>query len=188
MRCSVIAAAAALAAGCLALPPSRTEVSAVAHGGGSGLRVSTGGHAASLPARLDMPVDLGAGYVYERVGDDDAPAQHGSYLELGAQVWRRGRHRAFAAARVDVFWNDVGDAGTTRAIGARVGIESVAGHVAGGSRDRGGGVAAYGVFAPGLFVEGGARALEGGRAVGTVIVGVSVRLPFVIAASRPHVF
>ncbi len=190
MRSSAAAVAlAALASACMVLPPSRAELSGFVHGGAAGTRVAAGAHAASAPKRLDVPVDLGAGYVYERPrttgAPSDAPGQHGNYIELTRQVWRRGKLRAHAGGRVEVFWNDVGDAGTRRAATARLSIERVVGHVSGATGDRNGGAAAYGLVAPGLFLEAGTRELATGKLTGAVLVGVSLRLPLLFAVSKP---
>ena len=71
MRCDprAIAVACLALAGCMVLPPSRTELATVAHGSATGYRVAAGGHSASAPKRIDIPLDLGAGYIYEDLGD-----------------------------------------------------------------------------------------------------------------------
>ena len=186
MRSSALACVVALVGGCIALPPSRTELSTVARPSATGYRFATGGHTASVPRRIELPLDLGAGYVYEVVGDGEA--QHGNSLELGRQVWRRARTRAFAAARAEVFWNDAGPESTTRAATVRLAVERVLGHVAGGVGGGGSAAAAYGIFAPGLYLEAGTRARVDGRTSAVVTAGIYLRLPFVIAASRPTVF
>jgi hypothetical protein len=167
----------------VALPPSRAELSTVTHGAASGYRVAAGGHSASASAAPALPVDLGAGYVYEAVADNEG--QHGNYLELGWRLWQRGATRAFASARAEVFWNDVGALGTTRAASARLSLERVLGHVAGGTSDRQSAVGIHGLFAPGIYLEAGARSLQRGDVAGSVAAGVYVRLPLVLAASRP---
>ena len=62
-----------------ALPPSRTDFgTTVISGEGemqSGFRFSTGAHLASGTTRRDFPVDVGAGYVYERLARPPASAQ-----------------------------------------------------------------------------------------------------------------
>jgi len=185
--CERLAALAALAlAGCFALPPSRTELATVAHGSGTGYRFATGGHSASAPKQIDVPFDLGAGYIYEQVGDGDG--QHGNYIELSRQVWHQGSTRAFVGGRVEVFWNDVGELGTTRAASARIAIEKVAAHVAGAGGQSGSGAAVYGLFAPGVYLEAGVRELERGDTTGTVTAGLYVRLPFLFAASKPTIY
>jgi hypothetical protein len=180
-RCSALVLA--LAAGCAAVPPSRTELTAVSHGGGSGWRVAAGGHSASAPARVDLPFDLGAGYVYEVVGDGGG--QHGSYVELAGLLWRRGRARAFLGGRGEIFWNEAGPGSTSRAASARLSIERVAGHVAGGLSDRKTAIGAYGLFAGGVFLEAGVRDLWRDGAATSVLAGLYVRLPMVAAISSP---
>jgi hypothetical protein len=147
--------------------------------------VAAGAHSASLPKRVDVPFDLGAGYIYEDTG---AEPQHGSYIELGRPLWRWGSTRALAAARLEVFWNAIGDTGTLRAGSLRLALERRLGHVAGGVSDRNGGGAAFGILAPGLFLEAGARQLELGEVTGTVVAGISLRLPLLIAAGRPTIW
>ena len=172
-------------AACVGLPPSRTDASTVAHGGGAGYRIAAGAHSASMPARRDVPFDLGAGYIYEDAGDEP---QHGSYIELGRPLWRRGDTRALAAARVEVFWNSIGDSGTLRAGSLRLALEHRLGHIGGGVSDRDGGGAVFGILAPGLYLEAGARQLEPGTVTGTVVAGISLRLPLIVAAGRPTIW
>jgi hypothetical protein len=152
----------AAASGCLAVPPSRAELAWIPHQAATGHRFAAGAHSASG----------GAG-------------QHGSYLELGGRVWQRGSVRAFAAARGEVYWNRAGELGTTRAASARLSVEQVVGHVAAGGGGRDAGAAVYGLFAPGVFLEAGVRGVERGGISGTVIGGIYLRLPMVLAASKP---
>jgi hypothetical protein len=170
------------ASACVVVPPGRAEVAAVGRGGDLGYRVAAGGHSASAPRRIDVPFDVGAGYVLERVGDR---AQHGSYLELGAPVWRRGRVRLFAGGRGELFWNHAGPAGTVRAASVRLSLERVLGHVSAAAGDRDGGAALFGVLAPGLYVDVGVRELGDGRAAGALLAGLQLRLPLIVAAARP---
>jgi hypothetical protein len=181
---AVLLALAATAA-CAGLPPSRTDLSTVAHGGGAGYRVAAGAHSGSLPRRADVPFDLGAGYIYE---DAAAEPQHGSYIELGRPIWRSGNTRVLAAGRVEMFWNSIGATGTTRAGSVRLALERRLGHLAGGVSDSNGGGAAFGILAPGLFLEAGARQLEPGEVTGTVVAGISLRLPLLVAAGRPTIW
>lgn len=139
-------------AGCVAgvLPPSRTDVggTVIANGGrvASGLRVATGAHVASASLTHDTSFDVGAGYVYERIGDElsagaapqgpglglsSAPGAgmidpaaphpfmeaHGGYFDVGHTLERGRSHRSWLGARGEVLARKTPD-GTRAAAGA----------------------------------------------------------------------
>jgi hypothetical protein len=138
-----------LPAGCIGgvLPPSRTDIgeTVIADGGrvASGLRVTTGAHVASASLRRDTRFDIGAGYVYERVGAELPPASgavqsapggagaagptmdegldgvaeaHGGYFDV-SHTFARGRsHRSWLGARGEVLARETPD-GTRPAAG-----------------------------------------------------------------------
>jgi hypothetical protein len=121
-----------------ALPPSRTDVGTTVIAGdgemSSGFRVATGAHLASASVRRDFPVDVGAGYVYERLarshgsptsretremaaGDgsiatptdvvDAGPRNvHGGYLEVAYTISRSHSHRSWLGARGELLIED----------------------------------------------------------------------------------
>ncbi len=135
-RIALVAFTLSVHAGCVAgvLPPSRTEIGStvIAAGGemSSGYRFATGAHLASGTTRRDVSFDVGAGYVFERVGrsplsgspagstslalsapgaESIAPAEpadhvdaHGGYLEVARTLARGSGHRTWLGVRGEV--------------------------------------------------------------------------------------
>lgn len=199
--------------GCAAgvVPPSRTDIATtvIADGGEltSGLRFSTGAHLASGLLRRDFPVDVGAGYVYERfepTGSAEGVATrqtspsspsaggeamagrvddaHGGYLEASHVVDRGRAHRTWLGVRGEVLGRRTDDGRRAEVGGyARVAWEIYAsGEGAGSFADGCGGGAGFsrGTSAIGLFVESGAQWVgEEERAAFVAMAGLSVRLP-----------
>jgi hypothetical protein len=187
------------------LPPSRTEIgSTVIAGSGqvqNGLRVATGAHLASGQTARDGNIDLGAGFVYERLGaaaasearvrgaappEEGAPTfieASGSYADAAA-VLQRGRwHRTWIGARTELMRQRGAEGG--RAVGAsfaRIAWETYAPVHGSGSFSDGSGAFgagfAHGAFAMGLFVESGVRYAEGERPAFVAIGGMSLRMPW----------
>ena len=196
--------------GCFAgiLPPSRTEVGTqTLIGGGpseSGVRVATGAHLASGLTSRDGRLDVGAGFVYERLaspapaGSQEralgaAPMQgetppaindaRGGYVEVAGAVQRGRAHRTWVGARSEVL-RQAGPDGS-RALGttvARVAWEVYSpAHAVGGGSDSSGAFGAglaHGAVGLGLFVESGVRYGEGDEPAFIAIGGVSLRLPW----------
>src|SRR5688500_18515944 len=82
---AVLVAAAASHVGCAAVagvvPPSRTEIGSTVIADGAspttGFRFATGAHLASGQTRRDAKIDVGAGYVFERIGAPVSPEVDG---------------------------------------------------------------------------------------------------------------
>lgn len=196
--------------GCAAgvVPPSRTDIATtvIADGGQltSGLRFSTGAHLASGVLRRDFPVDVGAGYVYERfeaVGSPEGVAMrqtapspsgealttrvddaHGGYLEASHVVDRGRAHRTWLGVRGEVLGRQTDDGRRAEVGGyARVAWEIYAsGEGSGAFADGCGGGAGFshGTSAIGLFVESGAQWVDEEEGAAFVaMAGLSVRLP-----------
>jgi len=208
-----LAAAAVLSsAGCAAglLPPSRTDLgSTVITDGGqlaSGFRFSTGVHLASATLRRDVPLDVGAGYVFERFGaasssgeavsrraggpgdvngadgaDIDHADAHGGYLEVAHTVDRGRGHRAWLGARGELLARQTPDGrhATAGAFG-RVAWEVFSTGQGGGTFSSGcGGGAGFarGAVGLGLFVESGAQWTAEQSTAFVATAGLSLRLP-----------
>ena len=203
-------AALASLGGCAAgvVPPSRTDIATtvIADQGEvtSGLRFSSGAHLASGVLRRDFPVDVGAGYVYERVevapspdpiaaratapspgGDGHAPRiedAHGGYLEASHVIDRGRAHRTWLGVRGEVLGRRTEDGRRADFFFNDTATTEIytSGQGSGGFTDRCGGGAGFsrGTSAIGLFVESGAQWVddeEGAAFVATA--GLSVRLP-----------
>ena len=211
---SALVALALLGSGCAAgaLPPSRTDVgSTMIAGSGhmaSGLRLTTGAHLASGTVNRDIPLDVGAGYVYERMGHpttsgpaasqslaltgagstgrskplDDHVDAHGAYLEVAHVIGRSQAHRSWLGARGEVLLRQSPE-GRRPAAGAyaRAAWELFAPRQGAGgftSECGGGAGVAYGSLGLGLFVESGAQWTEDLGTAFVATAGLSVRLPF----------
>jgi hypothetical protein len=210
---SLLAPVLILQTGCLvagALPPSRTDIgTTVIAGDGemeSGIRFSTGAHLASGTTRVDFPVDIGAGYVYERLARppasavrdgaashvssapmtdlDDARDLHGGYLDAAYTFSRGAGHRSWIGARGELLFRAAPDVDTRVAgVYARAAWElykpGEGGFGGFTSRGVGGGVGvSHGTAGLGLFLEAGARRGEGDESAFVATAGLSVRLPF----------
>ena len=190
------------------LPPSRTEVGTqVMSGGGpstSGVRFATGAHLASGQTSRDGNLDVGAGFVYERLSppaptgseeralgaepmtDDVVPEvvdARGSYIEVSGVLQRAASHRTWIGARTEVLRQAGPDGG--RAIGAtvaRLAWEIYAPvHGVGSGSDSSGAIGAglaHGAVGLGLFLESGVRYAEGDEPTFIAIGGVSLRMPW----------
>lgn len=190
------------------LPPSRTDVGTqVMSGGGassSGLRFATGAHLASGQTSRDGNLDVGAGFVYERLATP-APAgseeralgaepmtgeavpevvdARGSYIEVSGVLQRAASHRTWIGGRTEVL-RQVGPDGS-RAIGATVArlaweVYAPVHGVGTGSDSSGafGAGLAHGAVGLGLFLESGVRYAEGDEPAFIAIGGVSLRMPW----------
>lgn len=210
---SLLSLALVLQTGCLmagALPPSRTDIgTTVIAGDGqmhSGLRFSTGAHLASGTTRADFPVDVGAGYVYERLARppatadrdpaanglssapmtdlDDARDLHGGYLDAAYTFSRGAGHRSWIGARGELLFRAAPDVDTRVAgVYARAAWElykpGQGGFGGFTSRGFGGGVGvSHGTAGLGIFLEAGAQRGEGDQSAFVATAGLSVRLPF----------
>jgi hypothetical protein len=190
------------------LPPSRTEVGTqVMSGGGpstSGVRFATGAHLASGQTSRDGNLDVGAGFVYERLappaptgseeralgaepmtGDvvPEVVDARGSYIEASGVLQRGTSHRTWIGARTEVLRQAGPDGG--RAIGAtvaRLAWEIYAPvHGVGSGSDSSGAIGAglaHGAVGLGLFLESGVRYAEGDEPAFIAIGGVSLRMPW----------
>lgn len=206
----VAAGAIAPAAGCagFVLPPARTEIgSTVIAAGGqptTGVRFSTGAHLASGSLSKTLPVDVGAGYVYEHAGSD-APGRtdlalggsgqtdpdpatlggvdsQGAYLSAQHLLTHGSGSRSWLGLRGELLVAD-GPDGRHAAAGTygRVDWELFApGRGAGGYSDNCGGGAgvAYGVFGVGLYLESGVRWVDSERSAFVTTAGLTLRTPF----------
>jgi hypothetical protein len=203
---AALLAAAASQLGCAAIagvvPPSRTEIGSTVIADGAnpttGLRFATGAHLASGQTRRDAKLDVGVGYVYERVGapvaaemdtggyhvePEAAPlCAHGGYVEVARALESSYTHRSWIAARGEMLSQGTVDGGRRMVNGAyaRLAWEVYStGAAAGGGSDPKVVSAgfAYGAVALGLYVESGYRAVEGERAAFVATGGLSLRLP-----------
>ena len=194
-------------AGCagMVLPPARTEVgSTVIAAGGqptTGVRFSTGAHLASGSLSTSLPIDVGAGYVYEHAGSDapgrsdlalgaggdsaptaDGVNSQGAYLSAQHLLSHGGGSRSWLGLRGELLVQDGSD-GRHTALGsyARIDWELIApGKGEGGYTDNCGGGAgvAYGVFGVGLYLESGVRWVESERSAFVTTAGLTLRTPF----------
>jgi hypothetical protein len=196
--------------GCFAgiLPPSRTEVGTQSLIGGSasdsGVRFTTGAHLASGQTRRDGRLDVGAGFVYERLASPPPAASEdralgaapmegevppaindarGGYIEVSGAVQRGRAHRTWVGARSEVL-RQAGPDGN-RALGTTVArlaweVYAPVKAVGAGSDSSGafGAGLAHGAAGLGLFVESGVRYGEGEEPAFIAIGGVSLRLPW----------
>ncbi len=192
-----------------ALPPSRTDIGTtiIAAEGemSSGFRFSTGAHLASGVTRRDFPVDVGAGYVYERLarspessesrdlsagdrmgetraaaGTDDL---HGGYLDVAYTISRGRGHRSWLGARGELLMrNGLDEDSRVAGAYARVAWELFKpshGLFGGFSDGFNGGVGvSSGSAGLGLFLEAGAQRGEDDQSAFVATAGLSVRLPF----------
>jgi hypothetical protein len=185
------------------LPPSRTDVGTtlIVQDGemASGVRFSTGAHLASGSTRRDVPLDVGAGYVFERV--EAAPGQeamtldagdrtagprvdaHGVYVEAAHVIARARGHRSWLGARGEVLSWQTAEGRQVSAGGyARLAWELFGPSEGGGtftSRCGGGAGFSYGSAGLGLFVESGVEWREEAEAAFVATAGLSVRLPII---------
>lgn len=203
-----------------ALPPSKTDVGSFAatDGGdvGPGLRLASGAHVASGADR-PIPIDVGAGYVYEQAGAAEerasasapvrtaagepepevagevAARRHGAYLEVSRTIRERGSDRAWAGARAEALWPEAAPEGSPPILGlsGRISWELFGRAVgAGGVADSqtAAGGAAYGTAGIGFYSEVGYRRTPDGRRGVLVSAGISVRLPFLAGVAVSSCF
>jgi hypothetical protein len=209
-----LALAPSLTAGCVAgaLPPSRTDVGELAIAGGgrlaSGLRVATGAHWASGAMSRDTSLDVGGGYVYQRIAADDLgppdlaagaatsvrgpvdgemrPARyvewHGGYLEVAHTIERSGAHRSWLGARGELLLQAPDARRATVGGYARAAWELFSPREGAGvfAEGCGGGAGvAHGTLGLGVYVESGAQWSEDQGTAFVATAGLSLRLPFV---------
>lgn len=190
-------------------PPSRTEIgSTVINDGGqptTGKRFATGVHLASGQTRRNAALDVGVGYVFERIDNNDVgqtaqavdtggsvspppggPADHvdahGAYLDVAHSLHRGPGHRSWLGARGETMVQN-GPNGYRAVNGAyaRVAWELYAtGKGSGSTSDHKGGAAgwAYGAVALGFYLESGYRFVERERPAFVAMGGLSLRLPW----------
>jgi hypothetical protein len=194
-------------AGCMGgiVPPSRTELGTTVITGGrpqSGLRFATGAHLASSQTERDGRLDLGVGYVYERLGAptvgsdssalgamDAVPAPvshqeaHGMYIDAAGVLQRGPWYRSWIGARSELLSQEGTDG--PRKVGgtfARVAWETYGPvSTSGSGTDSSGAYSAgfaHGAFALGLFLESGVRYAEGEDPAFVAIGGVTLRMPW----------
>jgi hypothetical protein len=116
---------------------------------------------------------------------DDVDEAHGAYLELSRTVSTGRQHRAWLGLRSELLWHEpeIGPAQRSLGISTRLSWELFSGSEGSGSKDTRCGFVAgvwQGASAIGLFVETGARAVEGAPTEMVATAGVSVRLPIVM--------
>jgi hypothetical protein len=166
----------------------------------SGFRVSTGAHLASGFKRRDIPFDVGAGYVFERIDADVAPEElamsanggetptdhvdaHGAYVEAAHVLSRGSAHRSWLGARGEVLTRETADGRRVSAgAHARLAWELFGPSEGGGTfttRCGGGAGFAYGSAGIGLFVESGAQWIEEEETAFVATAGLTLRLPLI---------
>lgn len=204
---SFVLVAAAAQTGCAAIagvvPPSRTEVGSTVIADGNnpttGFRFATGAHLASGQTRRNAKWDVGAGYVFERLGappaaEMDAPAYHdsgadssdhidahGGYVDVAHALESSHSHRSWLGMRGETLVQSAPD-GRRLVNGAyaRFAWELYGtGQGAGATSDnKGMGVGfAYGSWALGLYAESGYRFVEHEQPAFVAMGGLSLRLP-----------
>lgn len=180
------------------LPPARLDVSPVTmfEGGAprAGFHLTTGIHWASVTPNPKTWLDVGIGYIHERLPgiachvptspcgvpvatrpEPDPLLVHGAYLELSKRMGGTRHRRSWLGARAELLFADVH--GSTRAgagLTARAAWELFATIKAGGN----GGVA-MGAFAVGAFLEVSYRRLPDGERGVATMAGLSTRLPLI---------
>jgi hypothetical protein len=191
-----------LQAACVAaLPPTRTDVaSSISSREGvveHGRRVSSGVHWASGTRSRNVPFDLGAGVVYERMSASattdstlksqiDEPRHNdsvGGYLEAAARLSAGGLTRTWVGGRAE-FLRDTSGRSSTASIAARVSWELYGGGTAAGAEGGGNGFVMFaggGTAGIGTYVESGVRLSPEHSAEFLLSAGLSVRLPAFVA-------
>lgn len=204
---AVLVAAAASQVGCAAVagvvPPSRTEIGSTVIADGAspttGFRFATGAHLASGQTRRDAKIDVGAGYVFERIGAPVSPEMdgaaghygspevidhvdaHGAYVDVAHALQSSHSHRSWIGARGETMVQDAqGGRRVVNGTYARLSWEIYStGSAAGGGSDPKTVAAgfAYGATALGMYLESGYRFVEDERPAFVAMGGLSLRLP-----------
>ncbi len=191
--------AVAHAGGGALIPPTRLDMSPVtmvkADGVTSGFHLTAGLHWASLSPSRTNPIDVGIGYVMEQYPDHGAPLPpsaecrgdlvhtpwsiHGAYLELDHRLHGSRSTRSWLGVRGELLYAMVnGEHRAGAGLSARMAWELFA-PVKGGGRN----AAILGTFAVGFFLEVAHRRLPSGIAASSTSAGLSLRLPFLVAAN-----
>lgn len=180
------------------VPPARLDVSPITMLAGgeprAGYHLTTGIHWASATPNPKTWLDVGIGYLLERLPGTacclppspyGAPAVsgrepdplfvHGAYLELAKRMGGTRHKRSWLGARAELLFANVrGSTRTGAGLTARAAWELFATVKAGGN----GGVA-MGAFALGVFLEVGYRRLPDGERGVATMAGLSTRLPLI---------
>ncbi len=171
--------------GCFVVPPSRTNAAVISElsteGRRTGYRLTTGAHSASWESRPKVGFDLGVGYIYERF--EPEPAEHGTYVELGAPIATTGKRRLWVAGRGEVFWTERGNASPRRGLVARLAVDRFLGGGSGGKDSAG----FQGSGSLEAFAEFGLRSTRLATAAATLIIGVGFRAPLFGGSGSPGV-
>ena len=195
--------------GCAAIagvvPPSRTEVGSTVIADGpnpsTGFRFSTGAHLASGQTRRNAKIDVGAGYVFERLGaappaegemdgavTHQSGAQpidhidaHGGYVDVAHALESSHSHRSWLGVRGETLVQNAPEGHRlVNGVYARLALELYGtGQGAGATSDhKGVGYGfAYGAWALGLYAESGYRFVEQEQPAFVAMGGLSLRLP-----------
>lgn len=204
----VLAAAIVLAAtsvahasgGAIFIPPAEVDVGIGAPTGaanaGPSHEILAGLHWASLywhPTHVDVGVGfVGSfrsvlpGYTLRATTeiDDNVLALCGGYLSLGYTLESRRHFRTWLDARIETLHGSLNDQ-TFTALGSALRLSTevyVSGAV--GAGDHGGFVAVAGTWALGVYVEGSHRDIAPELGPNDVSVGVSMRVPLILAAAN----
>jgi hypothetical protein len=171
-------AAVTVLVGACVMPPTQSTLGAIATTSGVGARASVGAHSLALDDRAASVVDLGAGWVVEHT--PGRGTVNGTYMALAHRV----RGAFWLGARAELFWN-VQPGQPRRDFLVRAALRRHLGGIRWASR--GGGSGALGVLgavATSLFIDIGARQLDGRPAELFATGGVALDLPAFAAASR----
>jgi hypothetical protein len=204
----VLAAVAVLAAtstahargGAIFIPPAEVDLGIGSPVGGATTGPShdilAGIHWASLywhPTHVDIGLgfvgsyrDVLPGYTLRATSDvnDNVLALDGAYLSLGYTLESRKHFRTWLDARIETLHGSLDDQ-SFNALGSALRISTelyVSGAVGGGSG--GGFVAVAGTWALGVYVEGSHRDIAPELGPNNVSIGVSMRVPLILAAAN----
>lgn len=207
---AIALSALALASGCVAFggaaPPSRTDVARTVHGRAGELRHGThlavGTHWASGTLSRDVPIDVGAGVIFERddaepdrgeaslalvtapqpMAESTGPWRRGYYVDVAYALGRRGYERAWLGSRFEALHALRASMASRPAVGASVRFAwelfATGAGAAADSNNKAFVVAgARGTSAVGLFLETGVRVDAESATSYVARGGVTVRLP-----------
>lgn len=165
------------------------------------MRVQTGAHTASTNHAKLAKTDVGVGYVYERTEaaqqpaalatrplpekPDDPNEAHGVYAEFSRAIVSRRHHRAWLGLRSELLWREqgLGDRHKSLGVATRMSWELFGRSDGSGSKSTDCGFVAAtwtGTTALGLFVETGARTVEGRPTELVATAGATIRFPFIM--------
>ena len=191
--------AVAHAGGGALIPPTRLDVSPVtmvkADSVTSGFHMTVGLHWASLSPSRSNPVDVGFGYILEQYPDHGARlppsaecrgdlvhtpwSMHGAYFELDRRLYGNRWQRTWLGVRGELLYAMVnGEHRAGAGLSARMAWELFATTKAGGHN-----AAIIGTVAVGFFLEVAQRRLPSGINATSTSAGLSLRLPFLVAAN-----